>query len=199
MKLKKSKRDNFNLLFVQFLNFKNSANRKKYKSIKYFFNQFILQKIYFKSFLNIIFYYSLLNKKIIFLGNFYFYNKKLLQIFERTNHFFIPTFLYKNDFLTNKIVFYRFLKFNKFKNKKFALNLLTKNSFNLVIVLNKTVNFNIKTFFKLNIPVINFYANFKELFNIKFSNLFILFLNSILKKCSTRQFKKKSKNDKIYK
>ena len=95
-------------------------------------------------------------------------------------HFF---HLYKNDFLTNKVAFYRYLKFNKFKNKNFILNLLIKNPFDLIVILNRIPNnFNAKTFFKLNIPVVSLYVNLKKLYNIKFSNLFILFLSLILNK-----------------
>ena len=184
MKVKNFNCRKFNLFFVQFLKHKTyKVNKTNYRSVKYYFNQFILQKIYLKSILNIIFYYNLMNKKIIFLGNFYLYYKKLLNLFKQTNHFFIPTFLYKSDFLTNKVAFYRYLKFNKFKNKNFILNLLIKNPFDLIVILNRIPNnFNVKTFFKLNIPVVSLYVNLKKLYNIKFSNLFILFLSLILNK-----------------
>ena len=111
----------------------------------------------------------------------YLYIKHLFNFFKQTNHFFLPIFLYKNDFLTNKVTFYRYLKFNKFKGKNFVLSLLAKKPIDLIIILNKmSKNFKIQSFFKLNIPTVNFYINFKELFNLKFSNLFILFLSSIL-------------------
>lgn len=157
-----------------------------------------------KKALHIIYRYHTNNKRIIFIGNPLYLNKKMKTLLTNTKHILIPESFWINGIITNKLS-KNLSKNNNNKISKILFN-LNKND-NLIVIFNKNLNKNaLEESYKAKFPIISLNNNCLNMSNTRSSykipgnfvftnkkvrdNFFCSLLISILKKANQIKQKK---------
>jgi ribosomal protein S2 len=118
-----------------------------------------------KKALHIIYRYHINNKRIIFVGNPLYLNKKMKTLITNTKHILIPESLWINGILTNKLS-KNLSKNNNNKISKILFNLNKKD--NLMIIFNKNLNINaLEESYRAKFPIISLNNNCLNIIDAK--------------------------------
>jgi len=169
MKIKLLKNASFNYVCLKSLKIKNA----RITPVK--FKNTIFRQPFLKYLLSVIFYYSLINKKILIVSEILFFKNKLIKFFNKQSYSILPLFFCAPGFFSNKIIVSSILKASSFTKKGKYFFSLKKSSQDLVIFLGKSQNFLfISELSKLRIPALSFKLVHKESINMFFLFLKIL-------------------------
>lgn len=170
MKLHFLKNEGFNIVCFKVTKF-TRAKKQSFLS-----NKFILRQKSFKHFLSLIYYYVLINKKVLFLSNIVSFEVSFFKVLKKLSHFFIPLQLFTLSFFSNQFAIKTMLEANYLMKKAEVFALKRNKSPNLVVFVTTKLNHSfIKVSSKAQIPLI-----LLELPNIKGLYMFSLFFKSML-------------------
>jgi len=158
MKINNIKSYNFKLIKLKLI------KEKIYKRNKINFIKIENISISLKKALHIIYQYHMNNKKIIFIGIPVNIDLSFKKLFKKTRHIIIPSPLWMNGLITNKLSCFKYLSKNKklINNKILELLFKMKNKIDLIVILdNSKKTLVLNESYLLKIPTISLNYNFK--------------------------------------
>lgn len=174
--------------FKVYKQFQDSANKNRVEDYE----------LHFKKVLQVIYKYHYHNKKIFFIGLSQKIKKNYDKLWQNTNHLFIPESTWVKGILSNKVSTFKYLhqQVNTEKNTNLKTLFTVQQKPDLILIFDKEVESEaFQEALTLKIPIIaitntlkrkekvlySIYGNLQFL-KKKLSNIYVLLLNSILKK-----------------